>query len=113
MISFSKLRLMALSFPETSESPHFDKVSFRYKKKIFATYNEKEHHACLKLSESNQFLYSKTAPGIVYPVNNKWGQQGWTLIELKQLPLKLFEEVLRSAYEEVAFNKSPEFKPGK
>lgn len=105
MVSFSKFQLLALSFEDSMESPHFDKISFRYKKKIFATYDGKNNLASLKLSEPNQFAFSKSAPGVIYPVKNKWGLQGWTLIEMKKIPVKLFEEVLKAAYEEVAGKK--------
>jgi hypothetical protein len=32
-----KIRRFTLSFPETTEASHFEKTSFRVKKKIFAT----------------------------------------------------------------------------
>jgi predicted DNA-binding protein (MmcQ/YjbR family) len=50
MVSFETLRKLALSFPETTEEPHFEKTSFRVKKKIFATYDGKNKTACVKLS---------------------------------------------------------------
>lgn len=39
MVSIDTLRKLALSFPEVTEEPHFEKTSFRVKKKIFATYD--------------------------------------------------------------------------
>lgn len=36
MITLDTLRHLALSLPETTEEPHFEKTSFRVKKKIFA-----------------------------------------------------------------------------
>ncbi len=36
MINLNDLRTLALSFPEATEDPHFEKRSFRVKKKIFA-----------------------------------------------------------------------------
>jgi hypothetical protein len=41
MIEFEELRKLAMSFPEVTEEPHFEKTSFRVKKKIFATYDAK------------------------------------------------------------------------
>jgi hypothetical protein len=40
MISIDALRSLALSFPEALEAPHFEHVSFRVKKKIFASYTK-------------------------------------------------------------------------
>jgi predicted DNA-binding protein (MmcQ/YjbR family) len=44
------VRELALAFDEVEEKPHFDKTSFRVNKKIFATLNEKDNRATLKLS---------------------------------------------------------------
>jgi hypothetical protein len=93
---------MALSFPETNEEPHFEKTSFRVRKKIFATYDETKNRACLKLTEADQDIFSLAAPGIIYPVDNKWGKQGWTLVELAKVRKKLFSDALISAYKAVA-----------
>ena len=41
MVSIDTFRKLALSFPEATEEPHFEKTSFRVKKKIFATYDDK------------------------------------------------------------------------
>ena len=46
------LRHIALSFPNTTELPHFEKTSFRVKNKIFVIYDEKNNRACVKLSET-------------------------------------------------------------
>jgi predicted DNA-binding protein (MmcQ/YjbR family) len=96
---------MALSFPETNEEPHFEKTSFRVRKKIFATYDEIKNRACLKLTEADQDIFSLAAPGIIYPVDNKWGKQGWTLVELAKVRKKLFSDVLISAYKAVGLPK--------
>jgi hypothetical protein len=93
---------MALSFPETNEEPHFEKTSFRVRKKIFATYDETKNRACLKLTEADQDIFSLAAPGIIYPVDNKWGKQGYTLVELAKVRKKLFSDALISAYKAVA-----------
>ena len=37
MVTIDIFRKLALSFPEATEGPHFEKTSFRGKKKIFAT----------------------------------------------------------------------------
>jgi predicted DNA-binding protein (MmcQ/YjbR family) len=52
MLSIKKFRQIALSFPGTEELPHFEKTSFRVKKKIFATLDEmhqKQHSNSLQL----------------------------------------------------------------
>jgi predicted DNA-binding protein (MmcQ/YjbR family) len=58
MVSIDTFRKLALSFPEATEEPHFDKTSFKVKKKIFATYDDKKKRACIKLSEIDQNVFS-------------------------------------------------------
>jgi predicted DNA-binding protein (MmcQ/YjbR family) len=106
MVSIKTFRALALSFPETSEQPHFKKTSFRVGKKIFATYDEKNNSVCIKLSEIDQDVFSSYNNEIIYAVPNKWGKQGWTLIELKAVPKAIFIDAIKMAYNEVAPKKN-------
>lgn len=102
MVTIDTLRKLALSFPEATEDPHFEKTSFRVRKKIFATYDDKLKRACIKLSEIDQDVFSAADKTIIYPVDNKWGQQGWTLIEMEKVHTDLFTDALTTAYCETA-----------
>jgi hypothetical protein len=102
MVSIDTFRKLALSFPEATEEPHFEKTSFRVKKKIFATYDENRNRACVRLSEIDQDVFSSADKTIIFPVDNKWGNQGWTLIELSSVHPDLFMDALTTAYCEVA-----------
>ena len=102
MVTINTFRKLALSFPETTEEPHFEKNSFRVKKKIFATYDDKLKRACIKLSEIDQDVFSAADKNCIYPVDNKWGKQGWTLIEMKKVRKDIFVDALTTAYCEVA-----------
>ena len=102
MVDIETFRTMALSFPETSEQPHFEKTSFRIGKKIFASYDEKKKQACLKLSVADQDLFSVFDATVIFPVPNKWGQQGWTFVNIEKVPEAMFSDALKSAYCEVA-----------
>jgi predicted DNA-binding protein (MmcQ/YjbR family) len=104
MVTIDQLRVLALSFPETTEEPHFEKTSFRVSKKIFATYDAKSNRATVKLSEIDQDVFSSDK-GIIYPAPNKWGKLGWTLIEMSQVNADLFKDALTTAYCEVALKK--------
>ncbi|PSL04393.1 MmcQ/YjbR family DNA-binding protein [Cecembia rubra] len=108
MVSFETFRKSALSFPEVIEVPHFEKISFRVKKKIFATYDHKNKRATLKLSEIDQDVFSSSDRTIIYPVANKWGKQGWTFVELGKVQKGLFIDALTTAYCEVAPQKLAE-----
>jgi hypothetical protein len=108
MVSIEQLRALALSFPEVIEEPHFEKTSFTVKKKIFATYEEKNKIACVKLSNVDQDVFSATNKTIIYPVASKWGKQGWTLIEMEKVKEEIFVDALTTAYCEVAPKKLAE-----
>lgn len=102
MPSYEDFRKLALSFPEASEDGHFEKISFRIRKKIFATYDISKHLACIKLTENDQNMFSSADRASIYPVDNAWGKQGWTLIELQTVDSRIFEEALSAAYCQVA-----------
>lgn len=102
MVTIAALRNLALSFPEVTEEPHFEKTSFRVKQKIFATYDDKNKTACIKLAEMDQDVFSSADKTVIYPVANQWGKQGWTMVELKKVRRNLFTDALKAAYCEVA-----------
>jgi predicted DNA-binding protein (MmcQ/YjbR family) len=102
MVSLDTFRKLALSYPDATEESHFEKTSFRVKKKIFATYDGVKKRACIKLSEIDQNVFSSADKTIIFPVDNKWGKQGWTLIEMRKVRKELFIDALTTAYCEVA-----------
>jgi predicted DNA-binding protein (MmcQ/YjbR family) len=108
MVSINTLRKLALSFQETTEEAHFEKTSFRVKKKIFATYDSVNKRAYIKLSEIDQDVFSSADKTIIFPVDNKWGKQGWTYIEMNKVHIDLFIDALTTAYCEAAPNKLAE-----
>lgn len=99
-LTIDQLRTLAMSFPETTEEPHFEKTSFRVKKKIFATFDKNKNTLTIKLSEADQGVFLSDA--YIYPVPNKWGKQGWTIVELNQVHPDLLKDVVITAYCEVA-----------
>ena len=102
MVTIKILREVALSFPETTEESHFEKTSFRVKNKIFVTYDEVNKRACTRLSLRDQDIYSCADKSIIFPVDNKWGKQGWTFIEMTKVRKEIFIAAVSSAYCEVA-----------
>jgi hypothetical protein len=99
MVSIQTFKTWSLSFPGTSEEPHFEKTSFRVKKKIFATLDEKTMKAVLKLNSIDQEILSSLGKTVVYPVPNKWGLQGWTVFELEKAHPEMVQDALQLAYQ--------------
>lgn len=98
MVDIETFKQTALSFPGTTEKPHFEKTSFRVNKKIFATVDIKSMQACLKLSEIDQDVFSAFDKSIIFPVPNKWGKQGWTFVKLDTVPKEMLIDALTTAY---------------
>lgn len=98
----STFRNLALSFPESAEAPHWNKTSFRVHKKIFATLSPDGKSATLKLSPVDQSVFEEYDNTTIYPVPNKWGKQGWTVVELTSIEDEMLRDILTCAYREVA-----------
>jgi predicted DNA-binding protein (MmcQ/YjbR family) len=89
---------MALSFPEITEEPHFEKTSFRIRKKNFATLDEKTHIAVLKLSLIDQSVFCGIDKTMIYPAEVGWGKHGWTKAELKKISKAILKDLLTASY---------------
>ena len=101
-MSFIHFRNLCLAFPQSEESPHFEKISFKCKNKIFATYDSKLNSANIILNLEAQDLFTSISSGSIYPVQNKWGQKGWTTIDLNNCNPTLLIDILKHAYCTVA-----------
>jgi predicted DNA-binding protein (MmcQ/YjbR family) len=96
------VRKLAFSFPETTEEPHFEKTSFRVKKKIYATYGAEDNQVVVKLNLTDQDVFCSGSSRSIFPVPNKWGKQGWTGIALDTVHPDLLCDALTTAYCTVA-----------
>lgn len=102
MVTVQEVRQWALALPDAVQLPHFEKDSFRIKKKIFATLEKKTNRLVVKLSEIDQSVFGSYDPAIIHPVPGAWGKQGYTIIELKRIRKNLCREALRVSYENVS-----------
>jgi hypothetical protein len=108
MVSIDAVRKFALSFEDAVELPHFERISFRVNKKIFATVDMKKQLLMVKLSAIDQSVFSAFDKTIIYPVQGTWGKQGATYIELKKVRTAVFKDALTRSYCLVAPKKSAE-----
>jgi len=102
MTTIEAFRALALSFPETEEGPHMEVTAFKVRKKIFATLNPAADRACIKLTAIIQDVFCAIDREAIYPVPNKWGQQGWTNISLSNISEELLLDAVTTAYCAVA-----------
>lgn len=98
MVSLQRFRSLALSYPGVSEHPHFEKAAFRGEKRIFATLSEKDHQGFVKLLPLDQSVFCAFDKTVIYPVPNKWGLQGWTIVNLKKVKPSMLKDALDLAY---------------
>jgi hypothetical protein len=105
MVTQQTYRDLALALPGVTEAPHFDKQSFRWRNKIFATLWVKENRAMLKLSLIDQSVFCAFDNSIIYPVPNAWGKQGATFVELAAVREDMFTDVLNCAYQNLVGKK--------
>lgn len=110
MIKVETLRKLAMKFEGVEEQPHFEKASFRVKKKIFLTIWADGTKATLKLSLVDQDVFHKYDPDIFYPIQNAWGRQGWTIVDLKKVRTDMLKDALTQAYNETSKKNSPKKK---
>jgi hypothetical protein len=93
---------MALSFPGTEQTPHFDRIGFKITgKRMFATYLAENNTANIFLTPEEQRVFCKMSPANIYPVPNKWGEKGATTFVLSKLKKEIIMEALLSAYNKV------------
>lgn len=102
MIDIATFRQFALSLPETDEAPHYEIISFRVKKKVFATLNAPAGRGTLRLSPENQHVFAAMSRGVIYPVPNKWGSLGWTHVDLATADFEMFKDAMQMAWWETA-----------
>jgi len=102
MVTVEQLRAWAMAFTEVTEAPHFEKTSFRVRKKIFCTVDVQKRSVVLKLNEQDQSVFCAYDSEAVYPVAGAWGKKGWTTFELSTTHKDLFTDALNVAYCTVA-----------
>ncbi|TDQ33026.1 MmcQ/YjbR family DNA-binding protein [Zeaxanthinibacter enoshimensis] len=98
----NRFRELALSFPNSEERPHFERMGYRITgKRMFATFLPKDETANIFLTPEEQTVFCRIDPGNIYPVPNKWGEKGATTFVVNNLSEKIVLEALLSAYNQV------------
>jgi predicted DNA-binding protein (MmcQ/YjbR family) len=102
MVTVAQFRNLVVDFPDVDEKPRGDIATFRVSKKVFATLNVKENRCCLKFSPVDQNVFVTVGKSAITPVPNKWGKQGWTLVQLDMINEEMLLDALTTAYCTVA-----------
>jgi hypothetical protein len=98
MATARDFRRLAMALEGTNEASHFDRAAFKVAR-IYATLAADGKTANLKLTPDEQELKCLTAPDAFTPVDNAWGRQGWTTVELAAIGAGELETALRAAWQ--------------
>lgn len=106
-MTVAEFKSMALSFDGVEEHPHFARMAYKVSgRRIFTTVHAQQETANVLLSPAEQSVFCQYDKNAVYPVPNKWGQQGWTTFVLKNIPRELMLNALDAAYQSVVKGKT-------
>lgn len=98
MVTAKKLRALCLKLDDTTEAPHFERAAFRTMQRIFATLAADERTANLKLAPEQQELLATARPAAYAPVDNAFGKQGWTTVQLAAVDEASLKDALTWAH---------------
>jgi hypothetical protein len=87
----------ALALAGTVTAPHFDRTAFKVKR-IYATLASDGKSANLKLSPDEQEFHCLLNPGAFSQIDNAWGRQGWTRVELARIDAQSLRPALEAAW---------------
>jgi hypothetical protein len=93
---------IARALPNVSEKDHFGSDAFYANKRIFATVWHNKNQVNVRLTPSQQKTFLETDGEALIEIENAWGKQGWTTVQLDFVDRKLFTEVVKAAWESSA-----------
>jgi hypothetical protein len=101
MATAKDFRRIALSFPGTTEAPHFDRTAFKVRR-IYATLAADGQSANLMLSPDEQALKCEVTPAAFFAIPNAWGARGATTARLSELTVAELRVALEMAWKRAA-----------
>lgn len=97
MVDAERFTRMAMALPEVMSAPHFDRTAFKGKR-TFATLAGDGASVNLKLTPDEQEFKCQLAPEVFRPIDNGWGRQGWTVMNLAAATEEDVQAGLEMAY---------------
>ena len=95
----AQFRKIALSFPEAVEASHMGHPDFRVGKKIFATLGYPDtSFGVVMLNPEDQQFFIKISGDVFAPVPGAWGQQGSTLVTLRNAKTAVVRDAMEAAW---------------
>jgi hypothetical protein len=82
-----------------TEKDHFGSDAFIANKRMFATVWHDKNTANLRLSLKQQIHFLSQDGEAFVEIDNAWGRQGWTLVQLEFTSQDQFKEAIAAAFE--------------
>lgn len=96
------LQALALSLPEAHEEPHFERISFRVGKKIFATMTPDGEEAMVKTSPEGVQALLEASPDAFFSYGTWTTRNGSLGVRLARVDSALMAELVTVAWRSVA-----------
>jgi len=102
MVSLETFRKSALNLPGAEEAMHFNLVVFGVRKKNFASFDPRTGELSLKLQKSDPKRLDGIERGVLTIAPGKYGEHGWTTVDLARMDKPEFLALLEIAHRAVA-----------
>jgi hypothetical protein len=101
MISTETVARLALALPGAEQGAHFDVTDFRVGNKIFCTL-PKPGRMGMRIGTDEQAALIGDEPATFSRPNNKYGQTGWTFVDLATVDQQQLGELITDAWRRLA-----------
>jgi hypothetical protein len=98
-IRAERARDLALALPAVSEAPHWHRLAFRTRRKIFATLDAVARDLNLMFDQDLRDFYCEQAPHAFSPVPGGWGRRGATRCDLEAVDEATLTSALKAAHQ--------------
>ena len=102
MVSLETFRKSAMNLPGAEEAMHFNLVVFGVRKKNFASFDPRIGELSLKLQKSDPKRLDGIERGVLTIAPGKYGEHGWTTVDLARMDKPEFLALLEIAHRAVA-----------
>lgn len=96
-VSAGQVREMVAALADTQEGVHHGHPDFRVARKIFATLNESEDHAALRIGQIEARALAARSPSVFRLVSDR-EPAAWVSILLSEADQNEFEDLLEAAW---------------
>lgn len=94
-----RARDLALALPGAGEAPHFHRLAFRTRRRIFATLDAEARDINLMFDPDLRDFYCEQAPEAFAPVPGGWGRNGATRCDLQAVDEATLISALAAAHQ--------------